>query len=123
MSFEKPDKDLNTRLNAQYIVHGPNAPRFDVPPPYVPDELLGGNFAHSVRTYVEGPNIIIDFSYQAPLEWYFASDGSQSRISVQHVVVSRVLMPWGDFLAWMDNSARALGYIKKEEASGDRPAE
>ncbi|MDQ6908018.1 MAG: hypothetical protein M3176_14440 [Chloroflexota bacterium] len=115
---------INTHERSQFSVEQPPplpGPGEQVPPPFVPPDLLKGVFAHTVRTYVEGGIICIDFGYQAPVNWHFT--GSGSRVDYEHVVTARVLMPWPDFATWIERNARILGYMKAEEMERDASAD
>jgi hypothetical protein len=109
---EDQSPEMNTHQHAQYTVTRQWRPGQQPPDPWVPPHLLHGVFAHSVRTFSEGGNWLIDFSYQAPLSW---TTGDDPEWSFEHIVVARVLMPEEDFLAWVGKMATALGYSKAGE--------
>ncbi len=114
---EEPNKETspprtNSQQHAQYTVTQQWPPGKQPPEPWIPDHLLHGVFAHSVRTFSEGGNRLIDFSYQAPLTW---TTGEDPQWTFEHIVVARILMPEDDFLAWIGKAAIALGYTKPGE--------
>jgi len=107
-----PNQDRSDeRQRARFTITPESPPDAANPPPYVPDHLLHGVFAHSVRTFAESGMMMIDFSYNAPLEWHH---GPAAEYSFEHVVVARVLMPEHDFREWVRKSATALGILKAE---------
>lgn len=105
------DDTLDTRQRARLTVTPDSPPDSASPPPYVPEHLLHGVFAHSVRTFAESGVMMIDFSYNAPVDWHYSPN---AQFSFEHVVVARVLMPEYDFREWIRKSATSLGLLKEE---------